>query len=75
MHRIFGPDVAVLSGDFLFAHVTWRWKKAAKIWEKSGEIQSRTARARGKSGQVWLALGSLGWSWVQVKTVDAVLTI
>ena len=24
MHRIFGPDVAVLSGDFLFAHVTWR---------------------------------------------------
>jgi len=36
MHRIFGPDVAVLSGDFLFAHVTWRWKKGredlGKIW-------------------------------------------
>ena len=22
MHRIFGPDVAVLSGDFLFAHAS-----------------------------------------------------
>eukprot|EP00438_Fugacium_kawagutii_P029252 Skav200676 [mRNA] locus=scaffold1446:32474:53783:+ [translate_table: standard] len=31
MHQIFGPDVAVLSGDFLFAHVPWKRGKLVSL--------------------------------------------